>query len=236
MVDFLRQYRKNVIAVIILALALIILFLVQVFTSKKDPSKAMQNQDYVYTFESNERKEKSSLPQINLKGESVKKQNAEIMELYYNVINGDKNRFAYQYKVEEGLLFLLIEIKFYDPANAGMETRYISYINDIKKGTLVSNEDVLDQFGYDENAIENSITKKMKAYYTEAVQKGLIAGEECDFSCYMDWRDMRDIKEGSALYFKNNKLVVYRGFSLESVYADHVLYDKKEPFLFELEE
>lgn len=235
MVDFLRQYRKNVIAVIVLAILLVVLFLVQMVFKKEDPNKALQNQDYVYTFESNERKQVSHLPQINLKGDMVKKENAEIMRLYYTTISSDKNQFTYKYVKKDNLLFLLIEIYYYETLNAGMETRYISYINDIETGELVTNEEVLKKYGYTENMIGTSITNKMKAYYEEASMKGLIVPQECDFACYMGWRDMENIKEGASLYIEDNKLVVYRGFTKESVYADSILYDKKDAFLFSLE-
>lgn len=219
MTEFLRTYRKNVVAVVILVLVLVVLFIVETFTKKEDPKKEMQNHDYVYTLESMQTKEsnrKSELPQINLKSDSVRKQNAEIMKLYYNTVNGKKNSFTYKYTVYDNLLFLLIEIHYYEPLNAGTETRYISYINDLDTKELVMNEDVLQKLGYEADAIEKSITNKMKSYYDKASSEGLIAWQECDFSCYMLWKDMTQVEEGASLFVEDNHLVVYRGFSLKS--------------------
>lgn len=235
MVEFLRQYRKNVLAVGILAIALIVLFLVQSFSKKESPQKIMKNNDYVFTLnESGGKAGNSKLPYINLKAEAVQKQNNEISKLYYQSIQSEKNTFTYDFAVNDGLLFLLIQIEFYDETVSGMETRYISYINKIDEEKVVNNEDVLANYGYPNDAIEKAIQTKMNTYYQRAITTGLVPPEECDFTCFMNWRDLNNQNAG-ALFIEDNQLVLYRGFSTESVYGDARLYKEKDTFRFSLE-
>ncbi len=238
MVEFLRQYRKNVIALAILILVLIILFLVNiVLGNKKDSLKKVQNYDYVYTLEKGKSKsstKSSYLPQINLRFDSIYAINEEIMELYYQVLEEEKSEFTYEYSQKGNLLFLLIRVYFYDESNRDMETRYLSYVIEMQDGTLLSNQEVLASLGYPEDSIWHTLQNKMYFYYEKAVEEGYIPREECDFTCYLKWRDMVNIDEGASLFFKDGHLVLYRGFSLQSIYEDKVIFDD-DPFIFELE-
>lgn len=238
MVEFIRQYRKNVVVLIVLVLILIVLFLIDIILgNKKDSIKTVQNYDYVYTLEKSRAKDAekvSSLPQINLHFDSIAPINEEIMELYYHVIEEKKSEFTYEYIWKENLLFLNLKIYFYDEGNQDMETRYISYIIRTNDGVLLSNQEALEILGYPTNIISNTLQKKMLSYYNEAVSKGYIPKEECDFNCYLKWRDMVNIDEGASLFWKDGKLVMYRGFSLHSIYEDDSVFDK-DPFVFALE-
>lgn len=232
------EEKKNIFMALGILLAIfLVLSIVSNFSTQKEDYKKIKENDYVYTLQSSkgENNQKSELPVINLNFENVTKYNDDIRNFYYEIIKDEKNQFTYTFTVKDHILFVLLRTDFFAIDNNSVETRFTSFNISLQTGELLQNDEVLDHYGYTEENVEKTIETSMKNYYEEARKKGYIDPNECKFSCYLVNHDIneKNLAGGVSLYIQDEKLVIYRGFTVDTVLGDQKLFEK-EDFMFEI--
>lgn len=231
--------KKNAFIALGIIIALFILLSIGSKISKDvNTHKLTAGNDYVYTLKTskNSAGKISSLPVINLDFASIKNVNNHIQELYEQITKDTKNSFQYEFTIHQKILFVLMRMDFDDITNGSMNTRFVSVNVDLKTGTVLKNEEVLKRYGYTIQNVKDTIYNKMLANYNDSHKKGYVDTNNCDFACYLRNHDfnVNNLDGGVSLFVKNKKLVIYRGFTVDTVLGDKN-YFVKEDFLFPIE-
>ncbi|MDD3341556.1 MAG: hypothetical protein PHN72_05155 [Bacilli bacterium] len=238
MKELLIEKKPLVITVAVIILLFVLLTVIDTISKGTTAHKKINSEDYVYTLKStqNEKGVESKLPIINLDFEDIAEYNDSVQELYHKITADKKNTFAYEYTLDKNILYLLIRIDFDDITNHTMNTRFVSFNFDLKTGEILENKDVLSKYGFTIANVSNSITNKMKNYYKDSNKKGYLDTYNCTFSDYLLNHDFdpNNMAGNVSLFIKDKKLVLYRGFTIDTVLGDKD-YFVREDFIFPLE-
>lgn len=238
MKELLIENKKVLIGIGVVIALFVVLSIVNGISKGLNNHKITEGNDYVYTLRTkkNESGKVSSLPIINLDFKAVEKNNTDIQDLFYQMTKDKRNTVTYEFTVHNKILFLLIRIDFYDVINGTMNTRFLSFNIDLKTGELLQNEAILKKYDYTTEDVKNSIYKEMQTNYKDGHEKGYVDTFNCDFNCYLRNHGFspNQLEGGVSLFVKNKKLVIYRGFTIDTVLGDKN-YFVKEDFIFSLE-
>ena len=199
-----KNNKKILIFVIIIFIVLTIILLV--INNNTSHEKALTNYEYIIEKETNysDDESKGNLPVINLKGKDIEKINDEIMKNYYDIGYLDDYNYQYEYSVYKDILSLRVDITNIDGSEYGTATIYTYNIN-VKDGTLLSDQELLDHFEITGNIIDKKVEERFKDFYQQDELK-----ETTDYNDY--FVSLGYDKTKNKLFIRDNTLYVHITF------------------------
>ena len=214
LINIIKTHKKKFYIIGAILVLIIVFLLVNFFKNKSNINKTISNKDYVFTQV--EKSTTQKLPYINVDGEQIEKINDKLYEDFYMTTSDEKNKYNYNYYLDDNLLYIFIEIEEYK--NNIKNPRYISYYIDIDKGTLYSLDDVLKIHDMDMNRLTTIINNELNSSYVEETELGYVEEGFCDFECYKDIHDINPLNKRIALFYDGNKLTAYLNYTVETIY------------------
>ncbi len=225
------EYNKKLLIALIIVLILYIVLLIvknnndQAYSNYKDD----ESKEYVYTkYEST--KNNAKVPYINLVTEDAKKVNQEILTLateYLKATNKNKT-VTYRYNQNKNILSVVLtfrDINQYDQ----LKYRYKTYVFDLKNSAkLLTNNQIIDKFNITYDEINEIMAKAMKEKYVDEVRKGFIEKNECNYSCFLENRNINNYIDQANYYIENSHLMVYRAFEVYSIYGEEEYFTRND--------
>ena len=228
------EYNKKLLIALIVVLALYAILLViknksdNHYTNYKDDI----NKEYVYTkYQSS--KNNAKVPYINLVTEDAKKVNHEILTLttdYLKATNKNKT-VTYRYNQNKNILSVVLTFRDINEYEQ-LEYSYKTYVFDLSKSAkLLTNDEIINKFDITYAEVNEIMAKNMKEKYVDEIVKGYVDKNECNYSCYLENRNINNYIDNANYYIENSHLIVYRAFEVYSIYGEEE-YFKRSDFKF----
>ena len=232
MFDFFKKYLTDYdnrkfffIGSIITIFLLVFLF----FVFKQDENyksiKEDKNQYLVYTKyqESNDNYE-ISIPYINIRSSVIKQVNDDISNFLEKFMEEEKAVINYEYDINGIILSLVVKVIDYDNDYAP-KPYFRSYNINLKKLELIENDSLLSFFDVNYENVHDIIASQLYTYYKNIVEEGYYQEEECDYSCFLSYREINDYLDDVTYYVKNGNLIAYKPFVFSSVYGEEYFFN-----------
>ena len=232
MFDFLKKYLTDYenrkfffIGSVITIFLLVFLF----FVFKQDENyksiKEDKNQYLVYTKyqESNDNYE-ISIPYINIRSSVIKQVNDDISNFLEKFMEEEKAVINYEYDINGIILSLVVKVIDYDNDYAP-KPYFRSYNINLKKLELIENDSLLSFFDVNYENVHDIIASQLYTYYKNIVEEGYYQEEECDYSCFLSYREINDYLDDVTYYVKNGNLIAYKPFVFSSVYGEEYFFN-----------
>ena len=87
---------------------------------------------------------------------------------------------------------------------------------------------ILSLFSVTEDDVRNKIEEKFQEFYEDEVYKGYLVKQECDYECFLGWREVDDYLDSVSYFVRDGKLVAYRPFTVYSVYGQEEYFTDKD--------
>lgn len=223
---------KKIPIIIITAIILItIIILVSSISNNKSKYNIVKediNKELVYTIKSTKNgRFYVNVPYINIKNETIKSINEEIDSYIGDFINEDKVILSYEYDVNGKVLSLVIKVIDYDTDDLPIVYFKTFNINLETKG-LVSDEELLNAYEVDSDEVNSTIEKQFTKWYKELIKEKYINEEECDYDCFLEYREVDEYMEDIAYYIDKGKLIVFKPFNIYSIYGEEEYFDEDD--------
>lgn len=166
------------------------------------------------------------VPDINIKSDVVNKVNEDIDSFVEGYLDSDKTLVTYEYNINGILLSVVVKVMDYQKEYAP-EIYFRTYNINLDTKKVISDESLLDFFGITEEEVSEIIENGFKEYYSDLVKEGYYAEEECNYECYLGYRDVSNYLDNVHYYIKNGDLIAYRPFVFYSIFGDEEYFESK---------
>ena len=174
--------------------------------------KIDSTKDIIYTKYSIEDKNYPiTIPFVNINSEDVLKVNEDIdnfVEWY--LANSNSSIVTYRYETSSGVLSLLIRTVSFENQKPSYDFR--SYIIDLGTLKVLSNDEVLSQFGLNSTSVYSYFDENFHNYYNDLVESGIYNESKCNYGCFLKSIDVSDYGEGISYYISRKSLIAFRPF------------------------
>lgn len=174
------------------------------------------------------------VPYINIKSSSVEQINTDIDNYVDKYLNVEKAIVTYEYNINGIILSVVLTIADYQKDYAP-EIYFRTYNINLNTRELISDASLLEFFQINESKVYSIIETKFKEYYDDLVKEGYYEPSECDYTCFLGYRDVNNYLDNVNYYVRNGDLIAYKPFAFYSIFGDEE-YFKSEHFEFLLVE
>ena len=197
-------------------------FFVLLFPRKFDYQDLLKNKEknIVYSLDSLDVLETDKVPVINIDSSFIDDINSDIMNYYQDYLTKFTQGFLYEYSVSGPVLSILIvsQQRYADAEYSDIS--YHSYNIDLEKMELLSDKDIFDMYKIDEDTLRYFITYKFVEFYNDLIKQGYFTKEMCDFSCFMESKNIVNVMNDNTYYIEDGKLVLYKPFNIYTSYGE----------------
>ena len=195
---------------------------------KEDSTKA-----FVYTINS----EKNdtyfmNVPYVNIQGAVAKEVNEDVDSFAAEFSNNEKIMLSYEYDINGRILSLLVKCVDYDVKYVP-KVYFRTYNIDLENQKLLSDEELLSIYNITTTDVSNFIEKKFTYWYKDVVKQGYVEEKECDYICFLEYREVEDYLDDVVYYVERGNLVAYKPFVFYSIFGEEE-YFKEKDFKFEI--
>ena len=166
------------------------------------------------------------VPDINIKSDIIDQVNDDIDSFVGNYLGSDKALITYEYNINGIILSVVLKVINYKEDYAP-EIYFRTYNINLNTRELISNESLLSFFEIDETKVSSTIEEGFKGYYADLVKEGYYIPEECDYKCFLGYRDVSNYLDNVNYYVKNGNLIAYRPFVFYSIFGDEEYFEAK---------
>lgn len=224
-----------IIGCILISTLIIVLSFAQRSTDNFKNIKLNKNQYLVYSkLEQSDDTYPKYVPYINIKGDIIKQVNSDIDSFIANYVESDKALITYEYNINGIILSVVVKVIDYK-IDYAPEIYFRTYNVNLETKKLISDKSLLEFFQVDENQISTQIENQFKGYYADLVKEGYYEPRECDYECFLGYRDVSNYLDNLNYYVKNGNLIAFKPFIFYSIFNDEE-YFKEENFEFLLVE
>ena len=218
-----------------ISLVLIVLIIVVFYFRKQYDNynfiKSNKNNYLVYTIKSTKSGIYSkNIPYINIKTDVGKAINKNINSFIKDYKDNKECTISYEYDINGELLSLVIKIVNYD-TDFAPTVYFRSYNYDLKNDTLIDDMKLLELFNIDESRVESILEAKFEKYYEDILDLEYYDEKECNYDCFLKYREIDNYLDNVVYYVNNGKLIAYRPFIFYSIYGEEE-YFKEDNFKF----
>lgn len=197
-------------------------FFVLLFPRKFDYQDLLKNKEknIVYSLDSLDVLETDKVPVINIDSSFIDDINSDIMNYYQDYLTKFTQGFLYEYSVSGPVLSILIvsQQRYADAEYSDIS--YHSYNIDLEKMALLSDKDIFDMYKIDEDTLRYFITYKFVEFYNDLIKQGYFTKEMCDFSCFMESKNIVNVMNDNTYYIEDGKLILYKPFNIYTPYSE----------------
>ena len=219
LINRLRHINNGQCIPIIIGAILIILLIIYYFYKSNYENfnylKIDKDKYLVYTIytKSNDMGSITNVPYININSSKIDKINKEIIKTSEDFLNIKGNTILYEYSVSGNTLSLVLKMVNNNTLYTS-EIKFKSYNINLKTLKLIDNNNLLKLYNVSNDKVSNIIDNK------DEVKKGFIPKEECDYNCYLEWRDIKNMTDNISYFIRDGKLYVFKEFIPYSVYGE----------------
>ena len=220
------------ITISVIAIIIMITYCIHNYNVKKyNYIKETITKDLIYTnYYREDDKYIQEIPYINIKSEQVLQANAKIETLSKKYKELKRAIVTYDYQLNGDILSLIIKAISYETDYAS-ETEFLSFNINLETKEIVTDEELLSIYGITTDYVEDKIKEQLKLYHSEIVKEKYYTIQECNFNCFLTWRNIDDYLEGVAYYIDKGKLYAYKPFVFASIFGEEE-YFKDDDFAF----
>ncbi len=215
MKEIYEQNKKLIIALGIIIAMVCIFYVINIITGESNVNKYIKNKNYVFTIESSGT---SKLPFINIDSEEVKKINEELKKEYHEIILYSNSYMKYEYNIKEDNLSILIEKGIKKEDDDFLEIKYETYNISVKDKKIKDYNQVLKENNLNINSLKNVIETNLKDQYDKEVNQGYVVYQECDYNCFLEYREYTSVENNLKIYVDNEKVYGYLNLRSSSLY------------------
>lgn len=228
-----RKEKKMVVPLLVICILSIILVIVHFinrdngFNSLKDDKRANVVLD---VFEGGN----THVPMINLKSTAAQAINDQIFTKASTFLEQGNNIITYDYDITGKILSLAVQYINTQPQYPVI-TYDVYHIN-VYTSDIYSDEDILDQFGIDQEAVVPIVEARFKEFYVDLYNEHYF-DDECSYECFLYMRGIKNhnYMEDSHYYIRKGNLYVLKPFQMYSPFHEEK-YFTFEDFLIQITE
>ncbi len=223
-----KNSTNKVIIAIAVAVFLIIFILIYGFSKTKDLNyndiKENKGKEIVYTrYTKNTNGYQVDIPYVNMNIGVASGVNQDISLFVEDFMDSNKALITYKYSISGHILSLIVQIVDYDTKTAP-NTYFRSYNLNLTNGDLLSEQALLDYYSVTKDQVERIIENQFRDYYKNEIEEGYINEDECDYECFLKYRDLNGYMENINYYIDSSKLYVYKPFQVYSILGEEDYY------------
>lgn len=233
------ENNKKIPMVIGIALLLIIFIIVFSYFRNKslDYSDIKEYSDKAFVYTINSETNGSffiNVPYVNIAGSLGKEINEDIDSYVADFMENDKVMLSYEYNINGKIVSLVIKAVDYSTKN--VPTVYFKTYNiDIENQVLLSDDDLLNIYNITTDDVDGIIGNQFLKWYEDVQKQGYINEEECDFECFLGYRNVEYYLDDVSYYIDRGRLAAYKPFVFYSMFGEEN-YFKESDFEFILAE
>ena len=168
---------------------------------------------------------RNEIPEINIDSKDAQLVNDAIINYANSFLKDKNNLFVYTSQLNGEVLSVLLKMLDYSDGYPFPKTTFHTYNFNLKTQTLLSNDDLLALFDVTDVDVEKKIKGQFESYYNDEVSKGFLVSQECDYNCFLKWRNVDNYMDDVYYYVRNGQLIAYRSFDIYSVYGEEEYFD-----------
>ena len=226
---------KKVPIVITTAVVLIVIIILFAFNNKKTINykieKENNNEEIVYTVNTYENGIfHKYTPYINIKGSIITSINEDINSFVEDFADQDMVIISYEYNVNGKVLSLALKAVDYNTLDVP-KAYFRTYNVNLETKELVSDAELLNSYNVTVTDVNKAIERQFANWYKDEIKESYLDADECDYECFLEYREVDDYMDNISYYVDNGKLIVFKPFSFYSVFNEED-YFKEEDFKF----
>lgn len=188
-------------------------------------------ENIIYTSYYDDRNEYiKEVPYINIKGEQITEVNNQIETFSTKYTNLSRAIITYDYSITGQILSVIIKTINYE-TNYASEAEFISYNINLKTQQVYTNQEILDLYNINAGYVSDRIKNQLQQYHKDIIKEKYYSLQQCNFTCFLKWRNIEDYSKGIAYYISAGKLYVYKPFVFASIFGEEE-YFKDKHFVF----
>lgn len=188
-------------------------------------------ENIIYTSYYDDRNEYiKEVPYINIKGEQITEVNNQIETFSTKYTNLSRAIITYDYSITGQILSVIIKAINYE-TNYASEAEFISYNINLKTQQVYTNQEILDLYNINAGYVSDRIKNQLQQYHKDIIKEKYYSLQQCNFTCFLKWRNIEDYLKGIAYYISAGKLYVYKPFVFASIFGEEE-YFKDKHFVF----
>ena len=164
------------------------------------------------------------VPYINVDSSNVQTINNDIDNYCNKYSSIDNIQISYEYDISGKYLSVIIKI-LNEEDEYGPVVKFKTYNISLKTRKEVKDEELLKMFNVTDNKVSNKIKEQLVNYYKEEVKEGYIEKEECNYDCFLSYRNVSNYLDDIEYAIKGGKLVVFKPFKFKSIYGEEEYYN-----------
>ncbi len=182
---------------------------------KKDKSKYIVYSRYENTNEQYPKR----IPYININSEPVEAVNDDIQILCNQYFDIEKSMIDYEYDINGIILSVVVKI-------LNTETEYApkpyfrTYNINLDTKKVIANEALLEYFQVNSKTVEKKIQQQFEKFYKEIIMNEYFDPKECNYSCFLKWRDVDNYLDNVTYYVEKGNLIAFKPFVFESIFGE----------------
>lgn len=212
--------KKKITLLICLSLiSIIIIFIYAIYNLNNknyNSIKENRNKPLIYSQFSENNKD---IPYVNINSENIKLVNQNIIDFCNIFFEYENTKIFYEYDLNGNYLSLAIKVKT-NGLNELKPIYFKTYNINLKTKTYIDDDNLKNYFKINDDFIYQKVYNQFKNYYQEEIEEGYIDPNECNFECYINYRDFNDFNEDISLYIKNGNLFALKPFKAESLFGE----------------
>ena len=208
----------------ILGASIIIFIITFIYVKKQNENyrniKQEKDNYIVYTkYSQNTNNYAQNIPYINIKSNNIDLVNEDIDSFVFNFKGQNKCIISYEYDINGIILSVIVKVGDYS-TEYSPQVYAKSYNINLDTLEVINNDVLLNFFGTDESEVSSIIESKFKLYYTDLVNQNYFSQEECNYDCFLKYRNVSNYLDNVNYYVKDGKLYVYKPFVTYSIYDE----------------
>lgn len=177
-------------------------------------------EDIVYTIGyDNTNNYIKEIPYVNMNAPHIQEVNNRIKQFTdkFSVLN--RSIITYDYEISGKILSLIIKAVSYE-TNYASEAKFLSFNINIETQEVYDDDALLAIYNIDKNYAKDKVKKQLQKYHSDIVEEKYYSIQQCNFNCFLNWRNIDDFLDGASFYIRQGKLYAYRPFVFESIFGE----------------
>jgi len=229
---------KKSIIISLCILSIILLVILYIYQNRRDNYTSIkQDKNKYLVYEKTNIQDNDYpkyVPYINIKSTNIDIVNKDIDDITKKYLDSEKASITYEYDIN-GIILSVVIIILDDKIDYNPEILFRTYNINLDTLELISNESLLDFFKTNESEISKIIENQFKNYYEELVKQKYYVKEECNYDCFLRYKNVKRYTDNLNYYVKDGNLIAYKPFIFYSIFKDEEYFtmDKFEFLLVE---